>query len=109
MIYLEVTDLLVEPEELNDAPAIKGTLDVHRFDRCYDKKGVPYIKFYEKSDDGNQLFTQWYTKEGDEVCGHEDQSISENECGRCGQSYRKRQPWIECPGCTILFHEKCQL
>ena len=60
-IYLKESDLLMEPEEIKDAPSIKGTLNVHRFDRHTNKKGVRYLKYYHLSDDDHELFTQWYT------------------------------------------------
>ena len=106
-IYLKESDLLMEPEEIKDAPSIKGTLNVHRFDRHTNKKGVRYLKFYHLSDDDHEFFTQWYPKEGIIICGHEDKEISKNICGKCGELYTKGQAWSKCRSCLNWFHDEC--
>ena len=106
-IYLKESDLLMEPEEIKDAPSIKGTLNVHRFDRHTNKKGVRYLKYYHLSDDDHELFTQWYPKEGIIICGHEDKEISQNICGKCGELYTKGMAWSKCRSCLNWFHDEC--
>ena len=107
-IYLPRSDEIVEPENINQSPAIPETLSVHKFDRQIDEKGECSIEFFKTATDQEPFHIQWYSKAGAVVCGHGKSDKSENECSTCGEWYKEDgSEWLQCPVCKKWFHETC--
>ena len=48
-MYILIVDMLVEPLEVANAPAIPETLQVHKIVREITKENIPFIKFFKLS------------------------------------------------------------
>ena len=69
-IYMPIVDILEEPLEVANAPAIPETLQVRKVVREITKENIPLIKFFKLSRDDTPAYTQYYRPEKDpQVCG----------------------------------------
>ena len=71
-IYVSSDDDIAEPADVENAPAIKGTLNIHKVQRSYyTSNAVCYLEFYELSSDLKPIHKQFYRRDGDPIiCGH---------------------------------------
>ena len=107
-IFMHDDEIMTEPQGVDEATYIhKGYPSNSPIRSSREQKRSVIIKFYELSNDETPFFTQWYPDEGEIVCGHEDVSISENECGKCLKYYKGGEDWTKCPLCAIWFHNDC--
>ena len=108
-LYLPVSDVMVEPEDISNAPKIPETLKIHKVERCFDANKACYLKFSYLSNDDKPYFTQHYRKEDKDVCGHVMmQSNDENHCSYCNLMYKFSDiEWLQCPTCKGWFHHNC--
>jgi len=108
-VYLSQDDEIIEPSYVKNAPAIKGTLDIHCVKRGYNQENVCFLEFFRLSDDGEPFFLQYYPRLNALVCDHERGSeINDNVCGHCKEVYvEDGDTWLQCPSCRVWFHEYC--
>lgn len=107
-VYLPKEAEIVEPKDIDNAPLIKDTLQVHKLERYVNQRNECSIKFFKTAADEEPLYTQWYSKVGGLICGHEESNAHENQCAECGKRYcEDGTEWLECPGCKKWFHETC--
>ena len=106
-----IVDMLEEPLEVANAPAIPETLQVHKVVREITKENIPLIKFFKLSRDDTPAYTQYYRSEKDpQVCGHPDRDVDDNTCAHCLADYKidkEEEEWLCCPLCKKWFHESC--
>ena len=109
-LYLPMEQILEEPDNVVTAPAIPGTLKVHKVVRKFNENGVCFLEFFQLSDQTIPTYTQFYRKNDDPaVCGHPDKNVDANTCGYCTKEYgpEETEEWLECPACRRWFHESC--
>ena len=102
-------DEIIEPNFVKNAPAIKGTLDVHHIKRDYNLE-VCFLEFYYLSDDKEPFHIQYYPRLNTLACNRERESdeVNGNICGHCQKVYDEdSETWVQCPACRIWFHESC--
>ena len=107
---MPVEEIIEEPEEIACAPAIPGTLKIHKVIRKYNSRNICYLEFFNLSDQNIPTFKQFYRKHDDPaICDHIDVDVDNNTCAYCLKPYGKfkTQEWLECPGCCKWFHESC--
>ena len=108
---MPIVDMLEEPLEVANAPAIPETLQVHKVVREITKENIPLIKFFKLSRDDTPAYTQYYRSEKDpQVCGHPDRDVDDNTCAHCLADYKidnEEEEWLCCPLCKKWFHESC--
>ena len=103
-----ITSLYLSQDFVKNAPAIRGTLDVHHI-KC-NLENVCFLEFHYLSDDKEPFHTQYYPRLNTLVCEHERRSdvVNENVCGHCQKVYDgDSETWRQCPACRIWFHESC--
>ena len=109
-VYLSDTDVLNEPENIEqESKKIPEILKVHHVER-FELKGVYGLKFFYLAEDEQPFYTQWYSNGKDVViCGHEIADVDDNHCALCLEEYQQRkEEWIQCPGlCQQWYHEQC--
>lgn len=109
-LYLSQNQILKEPEDLETAPKIPSTLEVHKVRRIY-SDGVCKLEFYKIATDEIPFHEQWYRRKGDpEICGHPPLPLAfdqENVCAFCRRDYLGHEDWLECQLCEQWFHENC--
>ena len=110
-IYLPESELLMEPEDIEDAPKINETLSIHKLTRGFNEDDVCFIKFFKLANEVKPFHTQFYRKEGDpEVCGHEHLPLVfdvDQTCAFCKGKYEDKVEWLQCPLCEQWFHQTC--
>ena len=71
-IYMPISELLTEPDNIEYAPKIPETLSIHKVTRSFNEDNVCFIDFFRVANDDDTFFTQFYRKDDDlVVCGHE--------------------------------------
>ena len=110
-LYLPESDLLAEPDNIEEAPKIPETLSVHMLVRNFNEDSVCSINFFNLATDVEPFFTQFYIKDGDpEVCGHEMLPLSfdpDQTCAFCKGRYEGKVEWLQCNICEQWFHQHC--
>ena len=53
IIYLPESEMLKEPNEIENAPVVPETLQIHKVTRKFNSQGVPCIEFYKLSNESN--------------------------------------------------------
>ena len=110
-IYFPESELLMEPEDIEDAPKISETLSIHKLTRGFNEDDVCFIKFFKLPNEVKPFHTQFYRKEGDpEVCGHEHLPLVfdvDQTCAFCKGQYEDKVEWLQCPLCEQWFHQTC--
>ena len=108
---MPIVDMLEEPLEVANAPAIPETLQVHKVVREIAKENIPLIQFFKLSRDDTPSYTQYYRSEKDpQVCGHPDRDVDDNTCAHFLTNYKidnEEEEWLCCPLCKKWFHESC--
>ena len=77
-IYLPKEAEIEEPEDIDNAPLIKDTLQVLKLERCINQRNECSIKFFKTAADEEPFYTQWYNKVGGLICGHKESNVGEN-------------------------------
>ena len=107
-LCLPESDVIEEPEVVQSAPAIQGTLKIHKVERRFNKAGIRQLRLHTLTQDVAPFYTHWYRRETDSVCGHEDGDSDDNTCCHCHTKYADDgSDWLQCPLCTQWFHEVC--
>ena len=109
-LYLPLEEMIEEPDDVIAAPAIPGTLKIHKVVRQFNEHGVCSLEFFKLSDQGEPTYTQFYRRNDDPaVCGHLNANVDENTCGYCMKVYGadEKEEWLQCPVCQRWFHESC--
>jgi len=110
-LYLPESHVFDEPDDIENAPRIVGTLEVHKVGREFNDDGVCKLKFFKVATDAKPFFQQWYRRPGDpEVCDHPVLSLlfdQDNTCASCREPYLAIEDWLECNVCEQWFHERC--
>ena len=100
-----------EPVDIETAPAIRGTLQVHKVIRKFNEDNVCKLEFFYLASENEPFRIQWYRKDGDpEVCGHIILPLkyaSNSNCPYCRAHYKKGEIWLEFKLCDQRFHEDC--
>ena len=103
-LYLSQEDEIIKPSFVKNAPAIKGTLDVHTIKRNYNLENVCFLAFYYLPDDKEPFHTQYYPRLNTLVCDHERESdeVNENICSHYQKVYDGHsETWLQCPLCSL--------
>ena len=58
-LYLLVEEIIEDPEEIACAPAIPGTLNIHKIVRKYNNRNICYLEFLNISDQSIPTFKQF--------------------------------------------------
>ena len=103
-MYLSAADIPDEPDNVESAPAIPGTLKVHQVVRSVSNQSIMTNKFYHLSQDEEPFLTRNYNQRS---CGHAPSDVGINTCAFCKKAYKRGEEWLECPICKLWFHEKC--
>ena len=107
-VYLPSESEITEPEDIESAPAIKDTLQVHKFERCVNDNGDCSIKFFKTAAEVEPFHVQWYNASGRLMCDHIVCNVGDNICAKCTIPYSSNDPvWLKCPSCEQWFHENC--
>ena len=110
-IYLAKHEILKEPSNIENAPKIYGTLEVHMVTRVINEDGVCKLRFFKMATDDKPFYQHWYRREGDpEVCDHPALSLAydqDNTCATCKAPYHGQEDWLKCHVCEQWFHERC--
>ena len=86
-----------EPEEVASAPAIPGTVEIHRIVRKMSAQQVFFLEFYHLNDK-EFAYTQYYRKPNDPiVCRHTPFREGSNFCGFCERGYQEdsKEEWLD--------------
>ena len=62
-LYLPAEDVLIEPDDIEASPRIKGTFQIHIIKRFFDEQNVRYLQFFKMATDEKAFFTQFYGEE----------------------------------------------
>ena len=100
-VYLPISDEILEPESIHQAPFITETLLIHKFVRQVNDIGDCSIEFSKTAADHEAFHIQWYKRATDVICGHENSNKSDNECSTCGEWY------IEGESEWLFYLNKC--
>ena len=110
-LYLHECDALEEPDDIEDAPKIAGTLEVHKIVREFNDDNVCNVKFFKLATDEKPFYQQWCRHRDDpEVRDHSVLSLMhdpDNTCASCRKPYLAKEDWLECKVCEQWFHERC--
>ena len=105
-LYLSKDDILKEPSDVESAPKIPSTLEIHKVTHVFNDNNICKLKLYNKT-----YHEQWYRHQGDpEECDHPVLPLSfdpENTCPTCQKLYVAQENWLECKICEQWFHEQC--
>ena len=89
-LYLPVEEIIEEPEEIARAPAIAGTMKIHKVIRKHNSRKICYLEFFDLSDQSIPTFKQFYKKDDDRaICDHIDVDADNNNCTYCLKPYGK--------------------
>ena len=106
--YLPKEAEITEPKDIDNAPLIQDTLQIHKLERYINQRNEISIKFFKTAADEGPFYTQWYSRVGGLICGHKDSNAYENQCAECRKNYFEDETdWLECPVCKKWFHETC--
>ena len=62
------------------------------------------MEVFKRVVDQEAFHTQWYSKAGNVVCGHEKSDKSDNECLTCGERYTENgSEWLNVPFVNNAF------
>ena len=64
-LYLPKKDIFDEPARIENAPYIKGKLDVHKNKRKINDQAVVFLEFHQLSFDEKPFYTHFYRKFSD--------------------------------------------
>ena len=99
-IYLPESEMLQEPNEIENAPVVPEKLQIHKVTKRFNSQGVACIEFYKFSNEHKPCFTQYYRNDCDPVvCGHEeDKYVDDNTCVIApGVTEIQTLEWLQCP------------
>ena len=101
-LYLSANDVLEEPDDIDSAPKIPSTIEVHHVKRKLNVGGMYKLQFFK---------VVFYRKYGDpEVRDHPLLSFlfkPDNTCADCKDSYLGKEDCHECKPCEKWFHQRC--
>ena len=106
-VYLPLSKILEEPDDINEAPKIPETLQIHKVKRSCNLQGIPLIEFFKLSNEELPYHTHYYGKPTDlDLCGHRESNVNENKCGYCLTKWgeNEKEEWLQCPISTCWFH-----
>ena len=70
-VYLPLSEILKEPDNINVAPKIPETLGICKVKRSYNLQGIPLIEFFKCSDKELPSYPDYYSKPTlPDVCRH---------------------------------------
>ena len=107
-VYLPLSKILEEPDDINEAPKIPETLQIHKIKRGYNLQGVSLMEFFKLSNEELLCHTHYYDKPTDpDLCSHRESNVDENTRGYCFRKWgeNKKEEWLQCPNCTYWFHQ----
>ena len=101
-IYLPTEDIKPQPSDIEKAPAIRGTLEIHKLE-CDLTSGA--INFYTLRNESVSFHRQVYTNS----CGHQLKICKEDTCAHCQVMHSNNETvdWLHCPICKLWFHDYC--
>ena len=110
-IYLPESEMLQEPNEIDNTPVVPETLQIHKVARKFNSHGAGCIEFYKLSNESKPYFTLYDRNEcGPVVCGRdEDKYVDDNMYAYCSGRYEDPDmlEWLQCPIYSSWFHEQC--
>ena len=91
LIYLTRYELLMEPDNIENAPKIPETLSIHKVTISFNEDNICFIDFFRVANDDGPFFTEFYRKDDDpEVCCHENLPLLfsvDQTCAFCKAKY----------------------
>ena len=106
--------MLEEPHNIENAPVIPNTLQIHRLVREIEEDDKASISFFGLSWDVDPVYVKDY--KNNLKCGHiekEFQSLAmmANTCSLCmkvyGSEKDQNEDWLKCTLCLQWFHVSC--
>ena len=89
-VYLPLSKILKESDDINEAPKTPETLQIPKVKRSCNLQGIPLIEFFKLSNEELPYHTHYYGKPTDpDVCGHRESNVDENTCGYFSKSGEK--------------------
>ena len=112
-LYQEESDVITEPDDIKNAPAIPSTLQIHKLVRKSKHNGGAEIQFFFLANSKETCFTQQYLSKNLK-CGHAEREFEtlamfKSRCAFCDKVYQEDEiiDWLKCPVCSQWFHESC--
>ena len=103
-LYLPEKDISEELARIENAPCIKGTVDVYKVKREKIDQGLILLEFYRLLFDEKLFYTHFYQKYSDPIVyGHESFEEGPNRCPHCLIDYHVGKEWMECPVCKHWY------
>ena len=110
-IYMPISELLTEPDNIEYAPKIPETLSIHKVTRSFNEDKIfLLISFVWLM----TVISQFYRKDDDpEVCGHENLPLLfdvDQTCAFCKAKYvalKDKEDWLQCKLCEQWLHQSC--
>ena len=91
-VYLPLSKILEEPDDINEAPKIPETLQIRKVKRSYNLQGIPLIEFFKLSNEEIPYHTHYCDKPTDqEVCGHHESKSMITRVGIVSKVGRKQK------------------
>ena len=110
-IYMPISELLMEPDNIEYAPKIPETLSIHKVTRSFNEDNVCFIDFFRVANDDDTFFNKFYRKYHDlEVCGHEILPLPfdvDQTCLFCKAKYialKEKEDWSQYNLCEQWLH-----
>ena len=105
-LYQPESSLLEEPHDIENAPVIPNTLQIHRLVREIEEDGKASISFFGLSCDVDPVYVKDY--KNNLKCGHIEKEIQSlammaNTCSLCmkvyGSETDQNEDWLKCTFC----------
>ena len=110
-LYMPSNEVLTEPDCVENAPKIAGTLEFIKFEGLSTPTECVSLNSTSLPMMSPRSTRTWYRKEGDpEICDHLELPLSFDvsmTCAKCRGNYKKNEEWLECVICDQWFHEDC--
>ena len=108
---LPLDNVLQELSEIDLAPKIKSTLEVHCVRREFTIDGIAKLTFFKMTLNKEPFYEHYFCKHGDlEVCNHPLLPLSfgiDNTSAVCKIPYLAKEDCLEYKICEQWFHECC--
>ena len=109
LVYLPLSEILEEPDNINQAPKIPETLQNTQGEKQQQPVWNPINRILNLPNEELPYHTCYYGKPVDsDVYGHRKSNADEKTCDHYFKKYgeHKKEEWLQCPICTYWFHHK---
>ena len=105
-VYLALSQIFEEPDDIIEALKIPETLQIHKIKRSYNLQGISLIEFFKLSNGKLPYHTHYYGKRTDlDVFSHHELNVDENTCRYCFKRWgeNKKKKWLQYLICTYWY------